>query len=90
MELTPDELRYLVWLLKRALSDEGFDGDTVYAKELLSKLLNMYWRCDYCGKEIVSETTDGMIKEVKEHMYKFHGMNKVESERFAKSYFKIN
>lgn len=90
MELTPDELRYLVWLLKRALLDESFDGDAVYAKELLNKLLNMYWRCDYCGSEIVSDTTDRMMQEVEEHMHKVHGMSKTDSEKFAKSYFKIS
>ncbi|MEM3715277.1 MAG: hypothetical protein QW128_05605 [Thermoprotei archaeon] len=89
MRLTPDELRYLVWLLKRALLDESFDGDAVYAKELLNKLLTMYWRCDYCGAEIVSERTSRMIRLVSEHMNAIHGMSKKDSEILAKNYFKI-
>lgn len=89
MKLTPDELRYLVWLLKRASSDESFDGDAIYAKELLNRLLTMYWRCDYCGAEIVSDTTDDMIRSVSEHMNTIHGMNKKDSVKFARNYFKI-
>jgi len=44
----------------------------------------MYWRCDYCGAEIVSERTSKMIKLVSEHMSTVHGMSKKDSEMLAK------